>query len=146
MTNHSDHAELALQQKLKSCRDFLSATRLLEEALKNQEMTAVGRLIKRRDELIGTIDGLDRRIGRFLKMALPGADSAVRGRMTALSKELHQVLKLIESANEACGTLAASRYGAIKDEVIRVGHRRVCIQGYAPTKAKRPEQFLNMKT
>jgi hypothetical protein len=146
MTKPSDHAELALQQKLKSCRDFLSATRLLEEALKNQEMTAVGRLIKRRDELIGTIDGLDRRIGRFLKTAPPAADSAVRGRMTALSKELHQVLKLIESANEACGTLAARKCGAIKNEMIRVRHSRECVQGYAPTKPKRAEQFLNMKT
>ncbi len=146
MTNHSDHAELALQQKLKSCRDFLSATRLLEEALENQEMTAVIRLIKRRDELIGTIDGLDRRIGRFLKTAQPGADSAVLGRMTALSRELRQVLKLIESADEACGTLATRNFVTVKDEMIRVGHRKECVQGYAPTKAKRAEQFLDMKT
>jgi|GEM_PF-2888282 len=145
MTSPSDHAELALTQKLQSCRDFLLTTRLLGEALEKEEMTAVDRLIKRRGELIGTIDGLDRRIGRCLKASRPDPGSAVHGRMTALTRELHQILTLILSANEACGTLAAGKCSTIKDEVIAIGHRRECVQGYAPTKAKRAEQFLNMK-
>jgi hypothetical protein len=145
MANHLDDMDQALQQKLESYEDFLSATLLLKKVLETEEMTAVNRLIKRREELIGIIDGLDRRFGLYLQTFPPDHRPVIGERMSKISEALGKTLERILSADQDCRILAAGKCEAIRNDLIVIRHKKEGLQGYA-AKTERMIQFLDMRT
>jgi hypothetical protein len=140
--------EAALQRKLQSYGDFLSATLLLKEALDREDLAEVDRLIKRREELIGMIDGLDRRIDLHPPAVSSHPDAAKGGQATTVPVEIPAemgiLLRRILPVDRECAALAAEKCEAIKQTLMTTHHTKEGLQGYAP-KTERTVQFLNMK-
>jgi hypothetical protein len=145
MANHLNDMDHALQQKLESYEDFLSATLLLKKALETEEMTAVNHLIERREELIGIIDGLDRRFSRHLQTLGSDHGPVISERMSKMSEGLSKTLERILSADQDCGILVAGKCDAMRKELNVIRHKKEGLQGYAP-KTGRMVQFLDTRT
>ncbi len=141
MTNHANDLDEILEEKVTACDDFLSATLLLKAALESEEMTAVDRLLGRRQELIGVIDGVDRRIGQC-RHAIPPEQ---KRRIRLLSEDLKRILQQIMSANGACDAIASSRCEGLRNEMIGINRKEEGLQGYARG-AQRTPKFLNIRT
>jgi hypothetical protein len=144
MTNPMKDRDAALQCKLRSYEDFLSATLLLKEALENEAFTEVNRLIKRREALIGAMDDLDQRV----KLSAPAVSTHrsdwADGQRTAMLEVMKGTLRRILAANRECEALAAGKCESLKGTLKATHHAREGVQGYAP-KMGRTDQFLNMK-
>ena len=129
-----------LEKKVKACEDFLSATLLLKEALETEKMTAADHLIKRRQELIRVIDGMDRRIGHYRHAGPPDKNK----RRVILSEDLKRVLKQIISANHDCDAIAAGRCEGLRKEIISIRLKEEGFHGYSRSKEK-TQKFLNIQ-
>jgi hypothetical protein len=136
MANPLNDIDHVLEQKLKACEDFLSATLLLKEALETEEMTAVDHLIGRRQELIRVIDGMDRRIGHYR----PDKNK----RSVILSEDLKRVLKQIMSANHDCDAIAAGRCEGLRKDLISIRRKEEGFHEYSRSKEK-TQKFLNIQ-
>jgi hypothetical protein len=140
MTNYPNDMYHMLEKKVKACEDFLSATLLLKEALETEKMTAADHLIKRRQELIRVIDGMDRRIGHYRHAGPPDKNK----RRVILSEDLKRVLKQIISANHDCDAIAAGRCEGLRKEIISIRLKEEGFHGYSRSKEK-TQKFLNIQ-
>ncbi len=141
MTNQGNDLDQLLEEKVKACGEFLSATLLLKAALESEEMTTVDRLLGRRQVLIGIIDGVDRRIGQD-RRAIPPEN---KRRIAILSEDLKEVLRQITSANRECDAIASGRCEGLRNEMISINRKEEGLQGYAGGAQPMPK-FLNIRT
>jgi hypothetical protein len=130
-----------LENKVKACEDFLSATLLLKEALENEKMTRVNELIKRREGLMKIIEGLDLKIDHDRR-----ADSSDHnGRTARLLEDLRGILKQIISANRQCDVIAAGRCENMRNDLTSIQRKKEGLQGYGYGRQQLPK-FFNTQT
>ena len=141
MTNHVSELDELLDEKVTACGDFLSATLLLKAALETEEMTVVDRQLGRRQELMGVIDGVDRRIGQCRRPVPPEK----KRRIATLSEDLKRILGQIASANGDCDAVASRRCEGLRNELIVINRKEEGLQGYARG-GQRTAKFLNIRT
>jgi len=140
--DQKDKIEPVLQEKLQAYRDFLTATLLLQEALGNEEMDQVTRLLADREKLAGKVDRLDQQLSRYEHVPLPPAD---RSRQAKITDGMTDILTSIVAANDACNTLAASKCAGIRSDLMMVRQKEAGLHGYT-AQPQRPPVFLNVKT
>ena len=145
VTNQNDTKIATLEQKLQLCDDFLTATLSLKKAIENHETQAMTDIIKRRELLIATIDGLDRRMTRYARAGSVDRRSAIVRQMDKITGELNVRLKQIVSANQQCEAIAAGRCEELRNEMININRKEELIQGYARGTQRMPK-FLNIRT
>ncbi len=141
MTSHPHDMGQILEEKVRACEEFLSATLLLKTALETEEMTAVDRLMERRQELIGIIDGIDRRMSTAGQGGAPAPDR----RTATRSEEIKGILRQILSVNRDCDAIASDRCGALREAMVSINRQEEGLQGYARGTKRKPT-FLNIQT
>lgn len=142
----SDEIKRILERTSDAYAEFLSATLLLKKALEAEEMAAVARLIERRAELIGVVDGLDREMVRCRK-AGPYDQSweTVWKTTAAISADLDKKLRQILSANQDCHAIAADRLSVLREELLIIHEKEEGLHGYIRHVEHIPK-FLNVRT
>jgi hypothetical protein len=145
MSSPIDEQYAILEQKLQAYDEFHAATGLLKQALESDEMTTVGRVIKRREAIIAHIDGLDRRLNRQQQSGLSRQDPAMLRRLTKMSADLGERLKQILSANQACDAVAAGRCEVLKKDLAAIRQNEDGLQVYF-RKTQGAPKFLSVKT
>jgi len=145
VTNQKDEKIETLEQKLQVCDDFLTVTLSLKKALENDETQAMEDLIKRREQLIATIDGLDRRMTRYARAGSVDRRPAIVRQMDKATGELSERLKQIVSVNHQCEAIASGRREGLKNEMIGINREGEGLQGYARGMQRMPK-FLNIRT
>ena len=145
MTNQNDLTIATLERKLRACNDFLAATVSLKKALENDETKIMTDLIKRREQLIATIDGLDRRIIRYLQAGSVDRRSATLRQMNKIAEALSARIKQIVSANQECEAIAAGRCEECRKDMTMITQKEEGLQGYAQHRQRVPK-FLSVRT
>jgi hypothetical protein len=141
MTNQPNDMGDMLEYKVKVCKDFLSATLLLKEALEKEEMTRVNQLIKRRDGLIRIVEGMDHKIDRGRR----SGSSDHKARTARLLEDLRGVLRQIISANRQCDLIAADRCENMKKDLTIIQRKKEGLHGYNCGRQQLPK-FFNVRT
>ncbi|MCL5807306.1 MAG: flagellar protein FlgN [Deltaproteobacteria bacterium] len=134
-----------LVEKGKAYDEFLSVTELLKNAIETEEMEEVDRFIKCREELIGEIDGLDRRISRYQHSIPLDQRSAIFQRVASMSDDLGGKLRQINSTNQVCTAIAARSCEALRNDLTVINQQRQGIQGYVD-KTQRIPKFLSVRS
>ena len=145
MTNQNDEKIATLEQKLQVCDDFLTVTLSLKKALENDETQAVTDLLKRREQLIATMDGLDGRMTRYARAGSVDRRAAIVRQMDKITGELNERLKQIVSANQQCEAIASGRCEGLRNEMISINRKEEGLQGYARGTQRMPK-FLNIRS
>lgn len=140
MMNQANDIDDILEQKLKACKDFFLATNLLKQALETEGMVSVDSLIRRRGELMQTIDSLDRRIIRFRRQYPLNHTHAI----AKLFRELEGILKQIIFANQSCVSVAAGKCEGLKKDMAIVRQTGAGIHGYSRG-TQRVQKFLDIE-
>ncbi len=143
--SRSDEIKRILERRSDAYAEFLSATLLLKKALEAEEMAAVARLIERRAELIGAVDGLDREIVRCQKAGPYDQPGETVRRTAAISADLGKKLRQIISANQDCHAIAADRLSVLRQELRVLHEKEAGLHGYIRHVEQSPK-FLNVRT
>jgi hypothetical protein len=145
MTSPSDEIYAMLIRKGKAFDEFLAVTGLLRHALENEDLTAVNKFIKRREELIPIIDEIGCRISLCRQKVKPDRDSVLVQQVAKMSETLSESLKKIISVNQECNAIAASRYEALKKEMATIHQNEEGLHVYAG-KTQGIPKFLSVRT
>jgi tetrahydromethanopterin S-methyltransferase subunit A len=140
----SDEINAMLIRKEKAVGEFLSATKLLQQALESDDQAAVTRSIKRREELMPVIDEIDHRISLCRQKDEVDRDPLVVQQVAKTTENLSEKLKKIVSANQQCHTLAASRCEALKKEMATIHQSEEGLHVYAG-KTQGIPKFLSVR-
>lgn len=143
--SRSDEIKRILERKNDAYAEFLSATLLLKKALEAEDMAAVNRLIERRAELTGVVDGLDREIVRCRKAGPYDQTGETVRRTAAVSADLGEKLRQILSANQNCHAIAADRQSLLRKELLIIHEKEEGLHGYIRHVEQIPK-FLNVRT
>lgn len=140
-------AEIAaiLGKKREAYDEFLCDTRRLRSALERDEAAEVHEVIERRQELIRTIEGLDRQVRRLQQSVPPDQKTSVVRITATIAQALGETLKEIISANQQCDAVAAGRREKARQDLTVVRRQEDGLQGYAPKRQRIPK-FLNVQT
>ena len=144
-TSPAEEIFAILVEKSKAYDEFQSATRFLKKAIETEEMEAVNQLIKRREELIGDIDGLDRRINRYWHSVPLDQRPAIIRRVARISDDLGGKLRQINSANQDCTAIAAHSCKVLRNNLMVINQEKEGLQGYAGMTQRIPK-FLSVRT
>lgn len=134
-----------LVEKGKAYDEFESATHLLKKAIETEEIEAVNRFIKCREEMIGKIDELDGRIKRYWHSVPPNQRSAISRRVANVLDDLDGKLVRINSTNQDCTAIAARSCTALQSDLTAINQTKEGLQKYAGTKQRIPK-FFSMRT
>lgn len=145
VSGHDNAKIAALEKKLRACDGFLASTLKLKETLEKEDGQAVAELLKRRSEIIATIDGLDRRIAGYLRSSSPDRSSIALPEMGKITGEINKRLRQAAIVNQECEALAAGRRQELRSELATVSREAEGLRGYAQRGGK-PPKFLNIKT
>jgi hypothetical protein len=145
MVCHGEELSAVLRQKLKAYEEFQSVTGLLQTALESDEMNEVLRCIKRREELMRDIEGLDLCIARHGRLAPPDQRQAINRLLADSSGKLGEKLERIFMADRDCTAIAARKHEEMRRELAVIRHQREGVHGYA-LKSDRAPRFLNVRT
>jgi hypothetical protein len=144
-TSSLDEVYSMMLQKSKTFDEFLSATELLQHALESDDLTAVNRFIKCREELIPVIDEIDRRINLCRQKSKPDQDPVLVQQVAKMSENLSDKLNKIISVNQVCHAITASRCEALKKEMATIHRNEEGFHVYAG-KAQGIPKFLSVRT
>jgi hypothetical protein len=134
-----------LVEKIKAYDEFQSATGLLKKAFETEEMEGVNQYIKRREELIGDIDELDRRINRYWHSIRFDQRPAIVRRVARISDDLGGKLSQINSANQDCTAIAVRSCEVLWNDLTVFNQKKEGLQGYFG-KTQRIPKFLSVRT
>jgi len=109
--------------KLHTCRVYLETTRQLADALAQEDMAAMERHIRRREELILVMNGLDRQAGRYGGYRLRGS-----------VEEMRRILHKTDLIDKICREAVKNRYDRFKKTM-------TAVKGYAQKRESRPPLF-----
>lgn len=145
MTSPSDELYAILVRKGKAFDEFLSATGLLQHALESDDLAAVNRFIRRREELMLAVDEIDCLINRSAQKVRPDQDQVFSQRMTKMSEALHEKLRRMVSANQKCDAIATSRCEGLKKELAAVYKNEEGLHVYG-AKTQGAPKFMDIRT
>jgi len=143
--SRSDEITRIMERKSDAFGEFLSATLFLKKALEAEEMAAVTRLIERRAELIGVVDGLDREMVRCRKAGPTDQTREIVRETAAISADLSEKLRQILSANQDCHAIGADRLSVLRKELLIVHEKEEGLHGYI-RHVEQISKFLNVRT
>lgn len=143
MSNYRrDDIDQVRQEKLKAYEAYLTATVQLKEALENEEMTKVTRLLEKRDILATRVNGLDQLLRRYQE---PINFTGPRTGQDPVTDRLDTMLRSILAANADCDSLSVRKCVAIKSELIVIRQKEAGLHGYTVQPQRLPV-FLSVKS
>ena len=142
------HQELSgiLEQKLRACDEFLCSTDFLLRAVESDDMAAVEHHLLRREELIGIISDIDRRIHHYRKKDLIDPHGTISESLTQLSGRIRDKLKRIVSVNGDCHDVTVGKLDATRRDLAALRQTKEGLHGYTPPKVQLVPKFLNVRT
>jgi len=143
--NPTEELSETLAEKGRAYDEFLSVTGFLKEAVETEEIDAVNRFIKQRDEIIRHINEIDRRIKRYWHSVPLDQRSAVIRRVTRVLDDLYGKLRRINAINQDCAAMAVRSCDALKKEMVSINQKKEGLQGYAGITQRIPK-FVSVRT
>ncbi|MBN1380241.1 MAG: hypothetical protein JXA41_01050 [Deltaproteobacteria bacterium] len=134
-----------LELKLKVYDEFLSCTQLLGQCLEKEDVREVDRLIRRRDDLIRTIDKLDGKMAHIRKTPL-GHNNRVTRSVETIFTDLNEKIKRIVAVNEDCREIAHRRCMALNKGIQTVRHEKNGRMKYVAKIQQRLPKFLDIRS
>jgi hypothetical protein len=132
-----------LVEKSRSCDEFQSTTGLLKKAIETEEMGAVNRLIKRREELMKDIDGLDRRIDCHWHSVPINQCPAIIRQVARISDDISGKLRQIDSDNKDCAAIATHHCESLRNDLTVLNRKIEGLHGYTGNSERMPK-FLSV--
>jgi hypothetical protein len=143
--NPIEALEAHLAQKLTACENFLSATRLLHQALEKDDGEETDRLLARRAGIIATVEGLDRQIDRCRQTLRAAGGPPPLPRLDALSARIGETIRATAREEGSCAAAAARRRETLKEALQAMQHAQSGLRGYGDNLPPGP-RFLNLQT
>ena len=136
-----------LEAKRKSLEEFLTLTKSLRDRLMTREWPDVEGLLKRRQDLIVTIDQMDARIQELRSRQPLDQEWLLDGQKKKILSLLNNLRDLSEKAqtvDKECMDRMTDWQGQIKSQLSRMRDSLRAVHGYAQ-KPTRPPKFLDVR-
>jgi len=151
MKTHEIHD--LLEEKLDAFRDFLSATVALKDVPgsdNDSDMDKIQLLVDKRQNCITMIDSIDNRINSLSaerKALILTLHPEEKEKIKKTVKTIADIASRAVSLNLEFQSIFQFRYGRSRNRLIRLGHTRNGIQGYARSEHRTHDpRFLNVRS
>jgi hypothetical protein len=134
---------IILEKKLKTGKDFCDSTVKLKDALEKGEMETAAGLLRRRSELIATMDALDTRLAGYPK---PFSSEKKRVEIrTKITDQINEDLKQAFAINQECEAIAAAKLEELRNGLSAIHNERTGLRAYTRRGTQNP-RFLSIRT